>query len=183
MKLKNLTFNEYFELEDKSEFDFAIKYDKKHFNIPIDIFEIGDFTELSFKIIKDMQYYIETGLQWIHVFELIETTKGINQKDLGKILLVDLCKFKSYLIEEIYRINKIESISLAHTTTADEENAGLDDFRDLGSYLQFKSLANDDITKIEAIGKMKYTKCLLELVARKQIKDYQTAYMKIKSRK
>lgn len=182
MKLKNITYNEYFELEDKKEYDFAIKY-AKELNEPKDIFGIGDFTELTFKTVKDMQYYIENGLEWNHIFELIETTKGKTYKEIGVIYIKDLCMFKSYVVEEIYRINKIESIALAHQSTSEEENAGIDDLAELGSYLQFRSLANEDVLKIEAVGQLKYSACLLELVARKKIDEYQKAFIRNKSKK
>lgn len=182
MILKNLTFNEYFELEDKSEYDFAIKYGKD-FNKPNDLFEVGDFTELAFKTIKDLQYYIENGLQWIHVFELIESVKGTNQNKIGNKLLIDLCRFKSFLVEEIYRINKIESTSLAYNITSDEENAGIEDLSELGSYLQFRQIATTFSITPKEVGEWKYSAALLELVAQKRINEYQSAYIKIKSKK
>lgn len=175
MKIRNLTFNQYFVLEDKSEMNFAIKY-AKELNEPVDLFKIGDFTELTFKTVKDMQYYISNGLTWENVFELAETVKGISYKALGEVTIFDLARFKCYIDVEIQRINTIENISLSHTATSDEEVAGIEDLADLGSYLQLRELANEDILKIEAIGKLKYSDCLLELIARKRIYDYRKAY-------
>jgi len=182
MIIDNLTFNEYFVLEDKSEQNFAIKYSKE-LNDPVDIFEIGDFTELTFKTVKDMQYNISNGLTWENVFELVESVKGISYKVLGLKTIFDLARFKSYIDIEIQRINTIENIALSHTATTDEEIAGIDDLSDLGSYLQFRELANEDITKIKEIEQMKYSDCLLELVARKRIYDYRKSYNDRKSRK
>jgi len=175
MKIENLTFNEYFVLEDKSEQNFAIKY-AKELNDPVDIFEIGDFTELTFKTVKDMQYSITNGLTWDDIFELIESVKGISQKELGRRTIFDLARFKCYVDAEIQRINKVENMSLSHTPTNDEEIAGIDDLSDLGTYLQFRDLANEDITKIKEIEKIKYSDCLLELIARKRIYEYRKAY-------
>ena len=46
IELNDITLKEYFELEDKSEFDFAIKYGYT-FNKGVDVFEIGDITQLD----------------------------------------------------------------------------------------------------------------------------------------
>lgn len=182
MKIENLTFNEYFVLEDKSEQNFAIKY-AKELNDPVDIFGIGDFTELTFKAVKDMQYNISVGLTWENIFELLESEKGIEYKILGLRTIFDLARFKSYVDKEIQRINTVENIALSHISTSDEEIAGIDDLADLGTYLQFRELANNDILKIKEIEQMKYSDCLLELIARKRIYDYRKAYNDRKSRK
>jgi hypothetical protein len=182
MKIKNLTFNEYYVLEDKTEMNFAIKYGKE-LNEPLDVFDIGDFTELPFKIVKDMQYYITEGITWENIFEVVHEVKKIDHEHLGMMTIYSLARFKSYVDSEIQRINKIEGIALSHTPTNEEEIAGIEDLSDLGTYLQFRELANEDITKIKEIGQMKYSDCLLELVARKRIYEYRKELVKRKSKK
>lgn len=179
MKIPKLTFNEYFVLEDKTEQNFAIKYIKES----KDIFSIGDFTELSFKTVKNMQSSIADGLKWENIFDLLENEKGLKQKAIGLLPVMELAKFKLYIDEQIQIINTIESIALSHSTTNEEEIAGIEDLSDLGTYLQFRELANNDILKIEAIGKMKYSDCFLELVARKRLYDYKKAYSDRRNRK
>ena len=172
MKLPNLTFNEYFVLEDKREFDFAIRYDRRYFNKPIDIFNVGPFIEMSFKTVKDMQYNIDHGLKWEHIFNLVETIKGIDQKTLGNKPLIELCQFKSYVVEQIYGINKVEAIALSYKSSSDEEAAGIDDLAELGSYLQLSDLTGGDVTKNKLVNDTNYSECLLELVKRKRVYDY-----------
>ncbi|MEX0598007.1 MAG: hypothetical protein WD512_16075, partial [Candidatus Paceibacterota bacterium] len=59
IELEKITLREYSELENKEEYDFAMKY-AFIFKEPIDEYKIGDVMELSFGLVKDFQYDLET---------------------------------------------------------------------------------------------------------------------------
>ena len=61
--------------------------------------------------------------------------------------------------------------------------AGLDRFDKYGHYLQLRELANNDITKIEAVKQIKYSAALMELMVRKDLNDYEKELMRIRQNK
>lgn len=183
IELEDISLKEYLELEEKDDYDFAIKYSKSIFNKPLDVFGIGDMTELTFGIIKDIQYDVLEGMNWIKFLEYLQTLTKINLKKLVNYKLTTICRVKSYIYEEIKRINEIETELLGYTPDSDEKSAGIDSFNQFGTYGQLRKLANEDITKLEDVKKIKYSICLMELYYQKTENEFQTQLMKIKSKK
>jgi hypothetical protein len=175
IELNNITFIEYFELEDKSEYDYAIRYAYRY-NQPENLIEIPDLIEMTFGFVKDLQYDCAQGLTWEKFFEYLNLIK---KDKYEKWKLVNLCQLRAYLLSEIDRINEIESETLSHDLTADEVNAGIESLAELGIYLQIRSLTGGDITKNESIRNMKYEDCFLELITQKRLDDYSRALIKI----
>jgi len=70
IELKRINVRQYVELEDKSEYDFAMKY-AFIFTEPTDEYKVGDVMELSFGFIKDFQYEMEKGLTYDKLFQFI----------------------------------------------------------------------------------------------------------------
>lgn len=175
IELKDITFKEYFDLEYRTEYDYAIRY-AYSFLKPIDHFNLGDFMQLHFGIVKDIQYDYFQGLSWEQFYDYM---KQIKDKDISKEKLIIVCQAKSYLVSEIIRLSEIESIALAHEPSDDEERAGMDRFKDLGVYLQIRSLTGGDVTKNELVRSMKYEDCFVELVTQKALKDYDRELTKI----
>jgi hypothetical protein len=183
IELEDITLKEYFELEEKENYDFAIKYSKSVFNKPLDIFKIGDMTELSFGLIKDLQYDIEQGLSWMKFLDYLEEITGIDVKKIVNYKLTAICRVRSYILKEIERINEIENELLAYYPDSDEKNAGIDEFNKFGNYGQLRKLANEDVTKLDEVKKIKYSIGLMELYYQRVESDYQLRLMKIKSKK
>jgi hypothetical protein len=183
IELDDISLKEYLELEEKENYDFAIKYSKSIFNKPLDLFKIGDMTELNFGIIKDLQYDIENGLTWIKFLEYLEQITGIDIKKIVNYKLTAICRVKSYIFKEMERINEIENELLSYMPDSDEQNAGINEFNKFGTYGQFRKLANEDVTKLEEVKKIKYSIALMELYYQRVESDYQIRLMKIKSKK
>lgn len=180
IELRNINFKEYFELEDHSEYDFAIKY-SYDFLKAVDIFNVGDLMKQSFGLIKDLQTDL-SGLTWEQYFDYVVKMTKKDIKEIVEYKLIELCQFKCYIVEEIQRITEIESKVLGHTTTAEEKNAGIEELNELGYYLQLRSLACEDITKIDKVKELQYELCFTELVAQKRIFEYQERLYKLKSK-
>jgi len=180
IELRNIKLKEYFELEDKSEYDFAIKY-SFNFNKEVNIFEVDELMKQPFGLIKDMQYYLNE-LTWERLVEFIEKLSGIDSKKIGDTKLIDICQFKSWIVSEINKINLIEEQALSYDVTEEEKQAGIDELSMLGTHLQIRSLANDDLTKYEAIRSLPYELCFTELFTKKKLFEYQERLWKIKSK-
>lgn len=182
MKINNLPYHQYLTLEDKSEIDYAIRYGDQ-FQIPHDHLDIGDFTELPFGTVKDIQYDWEREMRWPKLLEYFAEISGKDLKEIGKMGIVEIYQQKNFFEEQINNINKIESNGLGHIATSDEKEAGIDRFKDFGQYLQLRKLALNDITKIEQIKKMKYKHCFAELVIDKMISDFDKDLSDIRNRR
>lgn len=184
MIIVNYSFKEYSLLtdEERLEFDLIIEHGKE-FNESIDVFNIGELTEKGFGIVKDIQYSLNNGITWKEFFEYLEQLTNVNQNDLQNKSMLDLIRFRNYLMSEIKRINELESILLSYTPTADEERAGVEEFEKLGAYMQIRSLTGGDITKVESVRNIKYTLCLVELRTQKLLSDYQNSLNEIYLRK
>jgi len=173
--IENITLREYMVLDEKFEYDFILKY-----IMPKDVYNIGDFAELEFGLIKDLQFDISEGLSWVKLIEYIAKILKKKERVIGSYKLIDIAECKSYIIAEIERIGLIESELLGYIPTQKEKEAGIEEFNKFGSYGQLRSLANNDITKIDSVKKIKYSLCLLELYYQKVNNDYQKRYNEIK---
>lgn len=174
IELNDITVAEYFELEDKSEYDFAIEF-ALIFQQSKDEYSINDVTDLPFGIIKDIQDEIENG-KMNFVKRCYWIDKIINKKDgswVGKEKLIRFITGSNYLINEIEKLINTERIIFSHEPSIEEEEAGLDRFNGLGIYLQLRKLAGNDVTKIEAVKQLPYSLCFTELFTMKQEYDFQ----------
>lgn len=193
--LKTITIRQYVELEDKSEYDFAMKYAFR-FTEPKDEYGIGDIMELPFGFIKDFQYELEQGLkiEWLFdtVTDLIYKTRPKGFKKLswyikkklgfnfiGAEPLDKFMRFVNYLKESMKELIEAENIALAYEPTEKELNAGIERFNGLGVYIQIRSLTKGDLTKHEQIRALPYSLCFTELYTSKQLADYEKDITKL----
>lgn len=174
-----VTLNDYLEMTDKAEIDFALCYSRKA-NEPIDLIEIGEISEYSFGLVKDMQYQLDKGLS------LFDAVKFFGEMGKDKLGIKDIFILNSsyrYLIAEISRVNKIESELLSGLVKPDEIEAGIEELNSLGIYLQLRQIALTFHTTIEQAKAMPYNDCFLELVTQKKLKDFESSLIAIRSRK
>jgi hypothetical protein len=180
IELNPISVSQYLELEDKSEFDFAMKF-AFVFTEPIDEYKIGDIMEQPFGWVKDFQYEIEQGLSFAKLIDLVSETGKI--KDIGKEPLDKFMRFANYLITSIQQIVEVENESLAYEPDPDEVEAGMDKFNGLGVYLQIRSLTGGDVTKFDQVRQLPYSLCFTEMYTAKQMSDYQKDLTRIKQNK
>jgi hypothetical protein len=179
IELTSISVSQYLELEDKSEYAFAMKFAFR-FREPVDEYGIGDIMERTFGWVKDFQYEIEQGLTFAKQIDLISELKII--KAIGKEPLDKFMRFSSYLISEVQKIVEIESEKLAYEPSPEEVEAGMDRFDGLGVYLQIRSLTAGDVLKFEQVRALPYSLCFTELYTAKQQSDYQRELNRIKNR-
>lgn len=178
IELNNITLADYYNLDNKDEYDFVLKY-----IMPKDVYNAGDFTQLQFGLIKELQQSISDGVTWSELISYITRITKKKAIALGKHKLIGIARFTSYIKSEIERINEIEIELLGHVATSEERQAGIESFNKFGNYAQLRTLAGNDITKIKEIEKMKYTECLLELSYQKVQADFQDRYYEVKFKK
>ena len=159
MKVDNISFKEYTELAHKSEYDKYIKFLK-----PKDILNVGDFTELSFGFVKDMQeHFNHTGMTWANFFEEISRQTGKRIKHLAQMSVYEINQQLLYCKAQVIIINNIEKQKLSHVPDADEKAANIERFSIYRSFLQFDKLAGGDVLKLDAIRALRYDLCLTKL--------------------
>ena len=71
IELKRISVNDYIELDDKSQYDFAMRFAVK-FNESVNEFEIIDIFELPFGFIIDYQFEMIQGMSLMRQIELIQ---------------------------------------------------------------------------------------------------------------
>ena len=186
MVLYNYSFYEYCHLSDEERLEYdTLTGAASIFKEAVDIFKVGDFTELTFGVLKDVQQIIcsKNGITYKDLFEAFTALTGKTENELQQMKMKDVINFRNYVIDEIKRVNLVESITLSHHTTVEEEQAGIENFNKLGIYMQFRSLTKGDVTKFEQVRNIKYNICLLELIAQKESADYNERLSEIYKRK
>ncbi len=175
--LDRISLLDYFQLDDRSEYDFWMKYS---FECEAkDVFKVGDFMKLPFGFIKNQQYELSKGMPWEKILEAFEILTRKTIKELVIMPLEIICQFKNYYIDEMNKINMIESETLCHEPDEKELKAGIDRFNVLGIYLQIESLAGNDVLKIEAVKKLPYETCYLWLYSQSLKAEYQKDYLRV----
>ncbi len=176
MEIERITLEQYLNLEEKSIYDFALKFVLK-FNIPENVFNCNPISDMKFGFVKTMQAKI---LSEHTIYDEIEFVKECTDRNPLKMFLDDYSRQLIYLVKELEGLSEREINLLTTEPTQKEINAGLHRFDGLGLYLQERELAGKDITKLDSIREMKYQDCFVELYTRKQERDFETAYSKLK---
>jgi len=173
-----MRFNEYLANFEDEEIMFAVKH-STILNSAEDVFNVGSLTEFEFETIKDLQHEINKGATWDIIVGFMERLTGIKKEELYKKDWTDIFKFKNYVYAQIINICNIEQQTLVGEATDLQIRAGVDKFNVLGVYMQYRTLAGNDITKIAIVKKMKYTDCFLELYCQKLLSDYEKNYIEL----
>lgn len=181
IELKNITFREYVSLEDRTEFDFAIKYGLP-FLKPEDVCKIGDFTQLEFGLIKDLQQDISQGIMWDKLLEYMVLITGKSEEYFLNLSIIRIVRFKNYIVSEIQRIVDIEKSVLSYEPSEDEAMAGIDKLSVFGVYNQLLSVARGNPLDIEKARKLKYVDAFVYLANAKASSDFERELMEIRSK-
>ena len=161
--IKNISFAEYIELKDKSEYDFILRHSGL-LKTPLDLFGLGDLVDYTFGQVKDIQEVANVeGLKWDSFFAFITEVKGLSDKQQATRPLFDLQRARVYLIQQVEQINKLESTALGNTPDGNEIAAGVEKFAEYRAFLQYDTLTNGDVTKIDEVKKQPYLNCFLKL--------------------
>lgn len=179
MEIENIIIAKYFELQDRKTYDYIINYstDSK------DLFNIGDFTNLTFGVVKDMQYKFNKGIGIKSILEFISNHTEQELSEIGKTNFMDFVKAFNYIKKQIEFINTIEENSLVGVMDADAEQAGVDRFDKYGYWIQIDKLAGGDPLKYEAVKNLTYLDCHTKLYYEVEKEDYNSTLNKIRNRK
>jgi len=183
MKIKkpNISFVDYVNLKDRTEYDYLLKYSEL---VAEDYFKLGDFLNLEFGFVKDIQEYLNyTGLDWKTYFEEIAKHTKKDIKELAQIGIFNLYQSRLYLRDQINIINELESNNLGHKASIEEDQAGIEVFNKYRSFLQFDHLTKGNIEKIEEIRKIKYSVCFAKLMLDADRVEFDNKLFKIRNKK
>lgn len=182
IELKNITFNDYLKLEDRSEYDFAINYSEK-FLEPKDIFNVGSFTQLEFGLVKDLQQDISQGITWDKMLEYMCLLTGKKELSFYKLSLLDIMRFRNYIVNEIRQIVEIENQVLNYEPSEDEIQAGIEKLSVFGVYSQLRSIATSFNQTVEWARKLKYEDAFVELCYQKMSSDFERDLIRLRTPK
>ena len=180
IELDDITLQQYINLIDRSRYDFAMKYAFK-FTSPVEEYGIGDMRALSFGTVKDFQYEISRGMGFDRFTILLLNL--IPDVNLPSEPLSKICRFFHYVVNSIAEISEVEAKALAHSSTYEELQAGMDRFADLGIYLQIRTYALTFHITIDEARKVSYNDAFVELFTQKQLNDYNEELMRLRSPK
>ena len=171
IKVPNISFLEYVELDDKTDYNYYLFYGEFK---PLDIFKLGDFTDQDFGFVKDMQDYMNsTGLSWQDFFKEMAIKTKKKETTIARMSLFKLQQGRVYIKEQIERINKLENDNLSHTPSHKETSAGIDGFAKFRSFIQFDKLAGGDILKYDEVRKVPYGTCFTKLLLDAETNEFQ----------
>lgn len=177
MEIYNITFRQYIELEDKSLYNYALKYSRK-LNEPLDLFEIGEFTKLKFGQVKDLQHNFSNGINWENLITFVTDLKKISPEKIAGHKFFDMCKFFRYISEQLSGLNDLEQ-NLYTRISSKDESAGIDNLSKFGVMIQIDRLAKGDLLKYDAIRDLPYSLCFTKMLMDKEINDFEIAKNKL----
>ena len=185
MELTKMTLKQFLQnCTDEQAGEIAVN---EEFQKSSDILNIGDITECSFGLIKEILMDMEGVWSFENQYEALRKIlleKG-NNVDILSMNIVEFVQELNYMKDCLDQIikNEIELLSnsdfdeIAERATIGDNGKSL--FEGIEVYLQLRQLANEDITKIDQIEKMKYCDCFLELYARNQLNKFESNYNRI----
>ena len=179
-KVLNISFVEYANLTDRSEYDFILRYAKLE---PADHLKIGSFDENTFGFVKDIQDLMNTtGLNWETFFDEMNKRTGIDLQTLAKKPLFDLQSQRLFIKQQVDMINTLESTQLGHTASPDEEQAGLDVFKKYRAFCQFDKLMTLwPQYKLDEVRALPYSLCFTKLMYESDKMEFEKALHKLRS--
>jgi len=116
------------------------------------------------------------------MLEYMMLLTGKDTKEFCKLKLIDIIRFKNYIVDSITEIARIESIALAYEPTDEEIAAGIESLNIYGVYNQLLSIALGDPLKIADVRKMKYEEAFVFLCNQKAKSDFERRLMEIRSK-
>ena len=160
---------------------------KDDFKQSSDILNVGDITECSFGLVKEILMDMEGEWTFVEQYEALQKIllEKQNNADIMLMNIVEFVQELNYVKDCLEKIVQNE-IELLSNSEFDEiaERAAIGDngkslFEGIEVYLQLRQLADGDITKIDQIEKMKYSDCFLELYARNQLSKFENNYNRL----
>ena len=182
IELHNLTVKEYFDLENKDEYNFAIKY-AFEFTEPVNMLNLPDIDDIEFGIVKDIQACITDNSLTIYK-EIEFICKILNVESVGGYLLTYLCKSVNWLLNAVAEKLTIESKMLVGQPDNIDIEAGIEQtFDGLGILIQIDSLAGGDVTKYEQVRKLPYNVAFTKLYLNNRYNEHERRKLDIMKRK
>lgn len=154
VKVKDISYFDYTELEDKSEYDFLFKYMEVE---PLDLFELGEFDNKSTGFVKSFQAARQKDFTFEKYLETIISLENLQPKYLSALSLFKLIQSYDYAVKQIDEINKREVQYLTQKSDSKEQQASEGLFKDMGIFIQIDNFAGGDPLKYEACQKLPYS--------------------------
>lgn len=184
MELLNISFKDFYSLQGEDRALYAIALRDGKFP-QVDHFKLGDFMELPWGFVKDLQaMFCDTGVSFAAMLE-IYVDFGYADKgayDMGVFTLKEALRHAE---ENIININAMESANLVGSgLTAEEMEADPRAINELGVFNQLDELAQGQPWQYEVMRRdVKYKYGFLKLTRDNRKAEYRKRYDKILERK
>ena len=164
MRIKDVSYKEFFELaeQEREDYTFALLYSVPQ---PRSL-KTPSFQALPFGFVKDVQ--ASQPLSFESFLELLQELEGA---EVANYSIFALYAEMLYFISEIESINEAEKM-LARAPTGEELAAGSEGITNFGALPQFLELAGGDPTKIEAVKALKYSVAFACLLYNEEMFEY-----------
>ena len=179
-RIEVITLRKYLSLKQdaRAEYDFVIKYSEAA--KAKDFFKFGSLFECSFGFVKDLQYlYSIPDMDAIKFFDeffnILHTHKGVSKDTILNMSVFSFYSMLFYLSEQIKEINNKE-LNLVTSTNNSFIYPDSERFNKYNSFIQLLTLANDDITKIDAVRNIQYSIAFTYLLYKKDLQEYEQEF-------
>lgn len=177
---ENIPFNQYLVSLRREDYDTAIKFGIVEAK---DVFNIGDLMEFTFGEVKDIQYLVNYGCSWKDFLEWIAKAKKIELEIIGSTPIFDVVQGRQYIVDQVSKVNQMESKNLGHEPSVDEQRADISRFNKFKTFPQFDQLTKGKLWKIKKIRSMSYMECFTKLYYEATKAAYQIDYNRVMTRK
>ena len=176
MKVEEITLLKYFSLPDKSIYDYVLEFGSFESN---DFFNIGEFTDLKFGLVKDVieEFYVR-GQKMDYIFYLELLNQILNRKEedfklLAQYSLFDIYESKLYLEQQIELLMDIENTNFNSQISDEEISADVEMFDKFGSFLSVDRIAVAYSISPEDVLNLPYKICFVKLLLLHTEREYQ----------
>jgi len=161
MRVKRIKISDYILLEDRSQYDFLIRY-ADIFNKPENVLKLPPVEEMPFGFVKETQSEIMQGMTLGREIEIL--SKFISLKD---VYLDEYTRTAKWFYKQLEDLTYKEMTLLS----SNNQMKGSDKLQPIALYVQKRTIAKELNITIEEVDNMKYADAFVELYTQKILND------------
>ena len=161
-EIKDISFNEFYNLVDKSEYTFVfdnavqLKEQKNIFSVP-------EMHDCKFGHVKDLQAALDAGISWEQLIVQLAILTGRKECEFVKESIFSLWKQKNWIVSEMEKVNKTEGLMLTVNVPGGSDLESETGFDVFGAYAQYRQFGITFGILPDAVYDLKYSAVFTEL--------------------
>lgn len=161
MQLNRVKISDYLLMEDRSQYDFLIRY-ADMFNKPENVLGLPPVEEMPFGFVKDTMVDVQDGIMLTKEIDIISRFVDIKNAYLDEYTRT--CKWFYKQLEEL----SYKEVTLL---SANKQMKGSEKLQPIALYVQKRTIAKELNMTIEQVDNMKYADAFVELYTQKILND------------